>query len=233
MRTHVVRYFRPVTCRIICLHLFFLLFFPETFSAAERRDSTETKHTYIGIKTNMLFDALLTPNVGAEIYVGKEISVGMNWNYAWWSHGSSDWFWRIYGGDIYARWWFGEKARQKPLTGHHVGIYAQAFTYDFEFGGTGYMGGEPGDNMLSRMNFGVGAEYGFSLPVSKRLNIDFSIGIGYFGGRYYEYKPIDGHYVWQATRIRHWFGPTKAEISLVWLLGSHNVNRKGGADGQR
>ncbi|MCD8273384.1 MAG: DUF3575 domain-containing protein, partial [Alistipes sp.] len=28
----------------------------------------------------------------------------------------------------------------------------------------------------------------------------------------------------------HWFGPTKAEISLVWLLGRGNYNeKKGGA----
>lgn len=40
--------------------------------------------------------------------------------------------------------------------------------------------------------------------------------------------PLDGHYVWQATKNRHWFGPTKAEISLVWLLGRGNSNNKKG-----
>ena len=42
------------------------------------------------------------------------------------------------------------------------------------------------------------------------------------------YLPLDGHYVWQATKNRHWFGPTKAEISLVWLLGRGNSNNKTG-----
>ena len=45
------------------------------------------------------------------------------------------------------------------------------------------------------------------------------------GGRYYEYEPLDGHYVWKATKNRHWIGPTKAEISLVWLLGKGNCNQ--------
>lgn len=64
--------------------------------------------------------------------------------------------------------------------------------------------------------------------VARRLNLDFVIGLGYWGGTYYEYLPMDNHYVWQATRQRHWFGPTKAEISLVWLLGRGNYNQKKG-----
>ena len=91
------------------------------------------------------------------------------------------------------------------------------------------MGGEPGGSLWDSANYAVGVEYGYSLPIAKRLNIDFTIGVGYWGGKYYEYEPLDGHNVWQVTRQRHWFGPTKAEISLVWLLGNGNSNKsKGG-----
>lgn len=84
--------------------------------------------------------------------------------------------------------------------------------------------------MWNTPNYAVGIEYGYSLPIARRLNIDFTIGLGYWGGRYYVYTPHDGHYVWETTKNRHWFGPTKAEISLVWLLGRGNVNNmKGGA----
>ena len=40
--------------------------------------------------------------------------------------------------------------------------------------------------------------------------------------------PLDGHYVWQTTKKRRWFGPTKAGISLVWLIGRGNYNEKKG-----
>ena len=50
--------------------------------------------------------------------------------------------------------------------------------------------------------------------------------MGYWGGEYHKYAPIDGHYVWKETRRRHWFGLTEAEISLVWLLGRGNYNEK-------
>jgi hypothetical protein len=52
--------------------------------------------------------------------------------------------------------------------------------------------------------------------------------VGYWGGEYHKYAPIDGHYVWKETRRRHWFGLTEAEISLVWLLGRGNYNEKKG-----
>ena len=60
------------------------------------------------------------------------------------------------------------------------------------------------------------------------LNLDFVIGVGYWGGEYHKYDPVDGCYVWKETLQRHWFGPTKAEVSLVWLLGRGNHNEKGG-----
>ncbi len=186
---------------------------------------------YMGLKTNMLYDALALPTVGAEFYVGKNWSVGVNWTYGWWSKNSSHRYWRAYGGDINVRRWFGSKAAEKPLTGHHVGVYFGVVTYDFEFGGKGYMGGLPHKALWNRCNYMGGIEYGYSLPVGRRLNIDFTIGLGYMGGKYLEYEPKGNQYVWQKTMKMHWFGPTKAEVSLVWLLGCDNYNRshkKGG-----
>lgn len=181
---------------------------------------------YMDIRTNMLYDALLIPNIGVEMYLGKRWSVAANWMYGWWKTDRRHWYWRAYGGDIAIRKWWGKAAREKPLTGHHIGIYGQIFTYDFETGGRGYMGGKPGGTLWDKMNYIVGAEYGYSLPIARRLNIDFTIGAGYWGGIYHEYKPEADYYVWQSTKERSWIGPTKAEISLVWLIGNGNTNRK-------
>lgn len=186
---------------------------------------------YMGLKTNMLHDALALPSLGVEFYAGKGWSVGLNWTYGWWSKDRSHRYWRAYGGDINVRRWFGSKAKEKPLTGHHLGVYAGVVTYDFEFGGKGYMGGLPHRTLWDRCNYTAGLEYGYSLPIARRLNIDFTIGIGYLGGKYLEYEPKANGYQWLRTRRLHWFGPTKAEISLVWLIGCDNYNRshkKGG-----
>ena len=176
---------------------------------------------YLAAKTNLLYDAALVPNVGLELSLGQGWSVGGNWMYAHWSNDARHRYWQIYGGELEVRRYFGSLAAEKPLQGQHVGLYAQAVTYDFETGGKGY---------LSDFAYGVGLEYGYSLPVAKRLNIDFGIGFGYSGGNYKSYYPDAGCYVYIETKRRHWVGPTRAEVSLVWLLGRGNVNsKKGGA----
>jgi len=180
---------------------------------------------YMDVRTNLLFDALALPNIGMEFYLGKQISLGGNWVYAWWSKNDRHRYWRAYGGELFGRWWFGNAARRKPLTGHHIGIYGQIYTYDLERGGKGEMGGKPGGNLWDKEQWGAGIAYGYSLPISRRVNIDFSLGFGYTSGYYHTYRPIDTHYVWLSTRKRKWFGPTKAEIALVWLLGRENYNR--------
>lgn len=178
----------------------------DTTAVVEKADtivavSPETsKPFYMALKTNMLYDVLAVPNIGVEFYLGKNWSISGNWMYGWWKKNSSHRYWRIYGGDLAVRYWLGKKANEKPLTGHHIGIYGQAFTYDFEWGGKGYMGGEPGGTLWDKTNYAAGVEYGYSLPVANRLNIDFTLGVGYWGGKYYEYIPLDGHYVWQATK---------------------------------
>lgn len=181
---------------------------------------------YMAFKTNMLYDVLAVPNVGVEFYLGKNLSLVGNWMYAWWDLHPKAYWWRIYGGDVALRWWFGRKAHEKPLTGHHVGIYGSLLTYDFELGGTGYMGGIPHGNLWDKCNHFVGIEYGYSLPIATRWNIDFNIGLGYQGGEYQVYDPKDGCYVYRETRYRHFWGPTKAEVSLVWLVGRGNFNKK-------
>lgn len=173
---------------------------------------------FMSLKTNLLADALAMPSLGAEFALGRKFSVAAQWHYGWWSNPREAFFWQSYGGDLSFRWWFGRQADQKPLTGHHAGPYGQMLTYDFEFGKNGIQAPE--------WNFAGGVEYGYSLPLAPRLNMDFTIGIGYMGGTFMEYIPKGNQFIWQATKQRNWFGPTKAEISLVWLLGRGNVNSR-------
>ena len=183
---------------------------------------------YMGVKSNLLGDILLLPNIGVEFYLGGNVSVAANWTYAWWKSDRRKWYCRNYGGDIVLRKWLGQKAKEKPLTGHHIGPYAQVFTYDFLVGKMGYVAGEPGGDIFNRANFTAGLEYGYSLPIARKFNLDFTLGLGYHWGEYHKYKLVDEHKVWTATNRRYYVGPTKCEVSLVWLIGSenYNLNRK-------
>ena len=61
--------------------------------------------------------------------------------------------------------------------------------------------------MGDKFNYAAGISYGYSLPVARRLNIDFALGIGYMWGRYMKQRLIDTHDVWQSTHNRRWFDP--------------------------
>ncbi len=180
---------------------------------------------YMALKTNMLYDLATVPNAALEFYAGRGWSVTAGGMYAWWSNDSRHRYWRIYGGEIGARKWFGKAASRKPLTGHHIGAYAGVLTFDFEWGKRGYMGGIPHGTLLDRCMLTGGVEYGYSLPVARRLNIDFTIGVGYFGGKYIKYDPVNGKYFEDSEVRLNYFGPTKLEISLVWLFGHGNFNQ--------
>ena len=184
-------------------------------------EEPQYKPFYMAAKTNMLYLLGAVPNVGLEFALGKGWSIAGNWEYAWWKNDNKTTYWRVYGGDLAVRKWWGKANKENPLSGHHAGVYGQIITYDFILEDKGWL--------ADKWSYSVGVEYGYSLPIARRLNIDFNVGVGYHTGEFKEYIPIDGHYVWQTTKQRFFIGPTKLEAALVWLIGRGNCHKnKGG-----
>lgn len=173
------------------------------------------------LKTNVVHDAMLVPNIGIERYLGNGYSLGATYWYTWWktsTYTESNYRkWRSYGGEIELRKYLGYASRINPLSGHHVGIFTQGYMYDYNPRGK--------KGQMSDFTYAAGLEYGYSFPVDKRLNLDLGIGLGYRGGRYKSYIQDKNHYVWQYTRQRNYFGPIKLEISFSCLLGKNNINK--------
>ena len=193
--------------------------FPAIPSQVHPEPQAPSVASYFALKSNLLYDALLVPNLSLEASIGSGWTLGAGGMFAWWSKDAKHRYWRIYGGGLEIRKYFGTLAKSKPLQGHHLGIYGDFLTYDFEFGAKGYQ---------SKATYAAGIKYGYSHPIANRLNLDFALGIGYLHSNYKTYVPRDGCYVYQETKKRKWLGPTQAEISLVWLLGKGNTNKKKG-----
>lgn len=193
--------------------------FPAIPSQVHPESQSPPVASYFALKSNLLYDALLVPNLSLEASIGSGWTLGAGGMFAWWSKDAKHRYWRIYGGDLEIRKYFGTLSKSKPLQGHHLGIYGNFLTYDFEFGAKGYQ---------SKATYAAGIKYGYSHPIANRLNLDFALGIGYLHSNYKTYVPRDGCYVYQETKKRKWLGPTQAEISLVWLLGKGNTNKKKG-----
>lgn len=184
----------------------------------EENISSGDESVRLAVKTNGLGLISLIPNAGAEVYLGKNWSISASWNHAWWHSDKALWYWRTYGGEVAGRKWFGRQAIENPLSGHHIGLYAQMLTYDFLLGKKGILG--------DKWSYAGGFEYGYSFPLNNCLRLDLALGVGFMGGEYMTYVPMDGHYVWQSTMKRHYFGPTKAEASLVWIMDFNKGGRK-------
>lgn len=192
--------------------------FPANPSQVHPESQAPPVASYFALKSNLLYDALLVPNLALEASIGSGWTLGAGGMLAWWSKDAKHRYWRIYGGGLEIRKYFGTLSKSKPLQGHHLGIYGDFLTYDFEFGAKGYQ---------SKATYAAGIKYGYSHPIANRLNLDFALGIGYLHSNYKTYVPRDGCYVYQETKKQKWLGPTQAEISLVWLLGKGNTNSKG------
>ena len=163
----------------------------------------------VALKTNLLYDFLVAPNVGLELRPADKWSVAVNAVYGWTDGGPFGDRVRIVTGDAELRYWFRGDAMQR---GFHAGAYGAVYRYDFLFGGKGEE---------AKINWGAGLSCGYTVSLDSHFSLDFSVGIGYIGGKYKSYEVSDDelrHNVWTADKIRHYVGPAKAEVSLVWLL---------------
>lgn len=167
----------------------------------------------VSLYTNLAYDAALVPNVGVQVGLPEGWTVSAAWNGSWW--GGEGHSWKFYGPELTARWYF-----QGPAySGHHAGLYLQALTFDVQLKGrTGYLGGEPGGTLFDRAHWGAGLEYGYTFRLTRQLDLDLSLGLGYLGGQYYTYEYVGGQYIWQTTEHRNYLGPTRLGVTLYWRL---------------
>lgn len=201
-----------------------LLLFLLSLSVAKMADGQVSDNRWLKIdrmvvRTNLVMDALAVPNIGAEITLNDRWSLGGTYFHSWWADESSHWCWRTYGGELEIRYWLGDK-NTSLLTGHHFGLYSHILTYDFKR--------KNRDGYQSRFSYGAGLSYGYTLPINRRWQIDFGLGLGYLGGEYDVYRPLHGCHVWQETRRRNFFGPTKVEISFRYII-DNPFRQKGGS----
>ena len=165
-----------------------------------------TKDTPWALKTNLLYDALLSPSIEAEYRFSPHWSVLADFAIAWWSNKSKHKYYQLMQFSPEARYWLNPK---RGWHGYYIGAFVGAGYYDLENGDRGYKG---------KFLMG-GFSYGYMFPVSRVLSLEAGIGVGYMTTEYEEYLPIEGHYVYQQKSRTGYIGPLKAKLSLVWHIG--------------
>ena len=191
------------------------------------------KSTMFALKTNLLYDALSLVNYSIEVPITERFSALWYHQFPWWTWGQADnqYCIRFLSIGAEGRWWFkpmprpqiGKSVQRDKLMGHFVGLYAESGKWDFEWGRSICHQGE---------HWSVGLSYGYSMPLGRRLNMEFSISVGYASIAYRKYEPSEDYEIlWRDPDKHgrwHYFGPTKAQVSLVVPI-TMKTKRKGGA----
>lgn len=170
-----------------------------------------------GIKTNLLYDATLTANIGAELRVAPKWSIDVSGNLNAWSLNDGK-RWKHWLVQPEARYWFCE-----AMGGHFLGMHILGGQYNF--GGIDipikYMGvnfKELKDNRHQGWYGGVGVAYGYTWLLHKHWNLEAEIGVGYVYSRYDKFE-CAGCGRKTATGLHsNYVGLTKAAINLVYLF---------------
>ena len=171
--------------------------------------------TPFAIKTNLLYDAVSVLNIGIEAPIGNRWSVAFDWVCPWWSDYDTQKYLQLMYGSLEGRYWFGNRENKLQLTGWFAGL---------NFGGGVY------DLMADPLN-GLQGEFqtssvvaGFAHPINRsgNLRLEYSLGIGWMGTDYVKYWWDEYDYTLIApspqTWTTHYFGPTKLQVSLVYIL---------------
>ncbi|MBR2947287.1 MAG: DUF3575 domain-containing protein [Bacteroidales bacterium] len=164
-------------------------------------------------KTNLLYDGMLIPNLGVEFGIWKGLVLDINYMHNIWLRVDYSYWYRVHGAEFGLKYYF-NKEKVPFKEGHHVGLYAQMLTFDI----TGILvDAEP-------WKFGPMLTYGYTLPITRRLNLDFEVGLGLLFGDVYKYDAVD--HLRLLREIEDFAFVPKAGVTLQYLIGKNNYNQK-------
>lgn len=170
------------------------------------------RRVLLTVKSNLLYDIALIPNIEFEIAIKERWSLGAQVLCGWWLKSDNSRCWQIQAADIEGRYWFGDRSRRRELTGWFAGLFASGGFYDFQIKETRGLQGE--------FYVLTGVSGGYSLPIGRRMNLELAAGVGYIVNNYQRYVVYEEEYLvadGDLMRFQSLF-PAKVEVSLGWLL---------------
>lgn len=170
----------------------------------------------VGIKTNLLTDVTLNPNLGIDFGLAKHWTLEVDYEINAWNiknHKLKHW---IVSPE--ARWWYCERwsgsfvALQVLGGEYNVGNIPGAFNF------LGQKIKRLRDNRYEGWFLGAGLGYGYAWPLAKHWNLEFEIAAGYAYMKYDQYK-VNSPCDCEAKNQRHdYFGLTKLALTLEYFF---------------
>ena len=170
----------------------------------------ESQAQKIALKSNLLYDATTTMNLGVELGLARKWTLDIPVNYNPWKpdNGRRLRHWEI---QPEVRYWFCESFNRT-----FVGLHAHYA--DFNVGNLpGIFSENMQKNRYQGHLYGGGLSVGHSWILKKRWSIEASIGLGYARIEYEKYPCAECGSKLKDTG-RNYFGPTKAALSIIYLI---------------
>lgn len=170
---------------------------------------------HVNIKTNLLYDALLSPTLGLEFGLAPKWSLDVSGTVNFWT--VNDKRWKQWMVQPEARYWFCQR-----FAGHFLGLHAIGGQYNFgnlNFGGRNFLGTnlkQLEDHRLQGWMAGAGLGYGYSWILDRHWNIEAEIGLGWIYTRYDRFKCSGCGAKDQSNKVHNYVGPTKAAVNLIY-----------------
>jgi outer membrane protein OmpA-like peptidoglycan-associated protein len=164
-----------------------------------------------GIKTNLLYDLTATINLGVEFRTGDKTSfeLPVSWNPFTFSEGVK---WKHFLVQPEFRWW-----TRETFSGHFFGLHGHYAVYNTILPNppfTQYMRDHRFEGWLA----GAGVSYGYRWNFNHRWAMEATLGVGY-AYMNYEKLPSDVCAEPIASLQKHYFGPTKVGLNLIYGIG--------------
>lgn len=161
-----------------------------------------TNDYHLFLRANLLRWAILTPDLGVEWRICPSWGIAVNGSWTSWSWNDKDRRYALWEVTPEVRYYMGEKKAW------YLGAMFKAGQFNYKLSETG----KQGDLM------GGGITAGYQLQLSKALDLDFNLGLGYLNADFEKYEVIDGVRVRCGNETKNWCGPINAGVTLVWKL---------------
>lgn len=173
------------------------------------------KYPIFALKTNLIYDLAITPNLEIEIALSKRWSFNVEFQRGWWLKNDNTFCWQIEAGGIECRYWMGDRCNHRNLTGWFIGIFSSSGFYDFQL--------KKDEGYRGEFYLMSGISGGYSTPIGRKLNMEFSLGVGYLSTDYKHYHIVGDELIKQGDSMRYQAVlPLKAKVSLVWVLNRNH-----------
>lgn len=170
----------------------------------------------VAVKSNILYDAILTPNIGVEVGLAPKWTLDVSGQINFWSIKGHRWKQAVAQPE--ARYWLCRR-----FAGHFFGAHALGGSYNygnidlpFSFLGTDFR--ELKDHRHQGWLVGAGVAYGYSWILDRHWNFEAELGIGWIYTNYDVYRCADCGKKIKPNQHHNYFGLTKAALNIIYLF---------------